>query len=63
VAVRAKLLPVFRDAMKDMGIEKFKIRIEDAIEKKLSDQQEAIVRNAVAKAKAESRGGLMGLFV
>ena len=40
----------------------FKVAVVDGLEKKVADQQEATVRAAVAKAKAEPRG-LMGMFV
>ena len=63
--MRAKLLPKFRDAMKEMGIDKFKIRVEDAIEKAEKKAQDDAITEAVANAKAKAmpRAGLMGFFV
>ena len=46
-----------------MGIDTLRVRIEDAITHKQAQAQQTAIAKAVAKAKAESRGGLMGLFV
>ena len=58
------MLPQFKDAIKEVGIDKLRVRIGDAITQK----EQTVIAVAVAKAKAETdanavpapRGGMFG---
>ena len=58
------LLYKFKMSVKKVDSSSFKVAIVDGLEKKLSDQQKALVADAVAKAKAQPKaGGLLGRFM
>ena len=53
-AVRAKLLPEIKDAFKQIGVDKLRVRIGDTIKEKQKKAQDEVVAEALAKAKADS---------
>ena len=61
-AVKAKVLPEFKVAIKQMGIDTLRVRIEDALTHKQAQAQQTAIAEAVAKAKAEPRG-ILGMFL
>ena len=48
--------------MKQIGVEKLRVRVGDSITDKQKKAQDAVVAEAVAKAAAEGEGGLMRRF-
>lgn len=53
--MKAKLLPLFRDAMKAVGFDKYKLRVQDALEKKENEEKQIAINAGVAKAQAEAK--------
>ena len=52
--MKAKFLSLFRDAMKAVGFDKYKLRVQDALEKKENEEKQVAINDAVAKAEAKA---------
>ena len=68
-AVKSKLMCDFKTAMKEVGIEKFKLRVEDMKDKKEKEDDAKRVSDAVASAIANAMPaepaprGILGRFI